>query len=48
MLYDLIALSIQGVPESSRTVIFVTALVKEGERGGESHTSVSLLHQSAT
>jgi hypothetical protein len=33
--------------ESSRTVI-VTALVKEDERGGQGHTSASLLHQSAT
>jgi hypothetical protein len=33
---------------SSRTVIVVTASVKEDQRGGQSHTSTSLLHQSAT
>jgi hypothetical protein len=32
--------------ESSRTVIVVTALVKD-ERGGQGHTSASLLYQSA-
>jgi hypothetical protein len=36
------------VSESSRTVIAVTALVKQDERGGQGHTSESLLHQSAT
>jgi hypothetical protein len=36
------------VLESSRTVIVVTALVKEDERGGQGHTSASLLRQSAT
>jgi hypothetical protein len=35
------------VLESSRTVIVVTASVKD-ERGGQGHTSESLLHQSAT
>jgi hypothetical protein len=34
--------------ESSRTVIIVTASVKEDERGGKGRTSASLLHQSAT
>jgi hypothetical protein len=34
--------------ESTQTVIFVTASVKEDERGGQDHTSASLLHQSAT
>jgi hypothetical protein len=34
--------------ESSRTVSVVTASVKEDERGGQGHTSTSLLHQSAT
>jgi hypothetical protein len=34
--------------ESSLTVIVVTAWVKEDERGGQGHTSASLLHQSAT
>jgi hypothetical protein len=33
--------------ESSRTVFVVTALVKEGEMGGQGHTFASLLHQSA-
>jgi hypothetical protein len=33
--------------ESSRTVIVVTASVKEDERGDQGHTSASLLHQSA-
>jgi hypothetical protein len=36
------------VSESSRTVIVVTASVKEDERGAQGHTSESLLHQSAT
>jgi hypothetical protein len=36
------------VSESSRTLIVVTALVKEDERGGQGHISASLLHQSAT
>jgi hypothetical protein len=39
---------VQGVLESSRTVIVVTASVKEDERGGQGHTSASLLHQSVT
>jgi hypothetical protein len=34
--------------ESSGTVIVVTASVKKDERGGQGHTSTSLLHQSAT
>jgi hypothetical protein len=34
------------VSESSRAVI-VTAFVKEDEKGGQGHTSKSLLHQSA-
>jgi hypothetical protein len=33
--------------ESSRTVIVVTASVKQDETGGQDHTSESLLHQSA-
>jgi hypothetical protein len=32
---------------SSQTVIVVTASMKEYERGGQGHTSASLLHQSA-
>jgi hypothetical protein len=36
------------VSESSRTVTVVTASVKEEERGGQSYTFTSLLHQSAT
>jgi hypothetical protein len=34
---------ILGVSESSRAVIVVTASVKD-ERGGQGHTSTSLLH----
>jgi hypothetical protein len=34
--------------ESSRTVIIVTASVKEDENGGHGHSLASLLHQSAT
>jgi hypothetical protein len=34
--------------ENVRTVIVVTALVKEDERGGEGHISANLLQQSAT
>jgi hypothetical protein len=33
--------------ESAQTVIVVTASVKEDERGGQGHTSTSILHQSA-
>jgi hypothetical protein len=36
------------VLERSWSVIVVAALVKENERGGEGHTSATLLHQSAT
>jgi hypothetical protein len=36
------------VSESSRTVVVITALVKKDERGGQGHTSKSLLHRSAT
>jgi hypothetical protein len=36
------------VSKSSRTIIIVTASVKEVERGGQGHTSASLLHLSAT
>jgi hypothetical protein len=36
------------VSESSWTVVIVTALVKEDERGDQGRTSKSLLHQSAT
>jgi hypothetical protein len=36
------------VSESSRTLIVVTASVKEVERGGQGHTSASLLDQSVT
>jgi hypothetical protein len=35
------------VSHSSQTVSIVTALVQEDERGGQDHTSKSLLHQSA-
>jgi hypothetical protein len=38
----------RGLLKSSRTVIVVTTSVKEDERGGQGHTSASLLHQSAT
>jgi hypothetical protein len=34
--------------ENSQTVIVVIASVKEDERGGQGHTSESLLHQPAT
>jgi hypothetical protein len=34
--------------ESSWTVTVAIISVKEDERGGQSHTSASLLHQSAT
>jgi hypothetical protein len=37
----------KAVLESSQTVIIVIALVKEDERGGHGHASISLLHQSA-
>jgi hypothetical protein len=33
--------------ESSWTVIVVISSVKEDERGGQGHTSINLLHQSA-
>jgi hypothetical protein len=33
--------------ESSQVAIVATASVKEDERGGQGHTSESLLHQSA-
>jgi hypothetical protein len=33
--------------ESSWTVIVVNASIKEDERGGQGHTSASILHQSA-
>jgi hypothetical protein len=33
--------------ESTQTVIVLTAWVKVDERGGQGHTSASLLHQSA-
>jgi hypothetical protein len=36
------------ISESSWAVLVVTASVKEDERGGQGHTSESLLHQSAT
>jgi hypothetical protein len=38
----------RGVLESSWTVIVVTASVKQDEKGGQGHTSESLLHQSGT
>jgi hypothetical protein len=34
--------------ESFQTVIAVTASLKDDERGGQGHTSASLLRQSAT
>jgi hypothetical protein len=37
---------LRGVSESSRIVIVVPVSVKEYERGGQGHTSASLLHQS--
>jgi hypothetical protein len=40
--------SLRGLSESSRTVIVVTASVKEDERGGQGHTSANLQHHSAT
>jgi hypothetical protein len=36
------------VSESSQALIVVTVSVKEDEKGGQGHTSKSLLHQSAT
>jgi hypothetical protein len=36
------------ISESSRTVIIVSASVKEDEKGGQGYTSASLLHESAT
>jgi hypothetical protein len=36
------------VLEISYTVIVVTALMKEDEKGGQSHTYASLLHQPVT
>jgi hypothetical protein len=36
------------VSESSQTIIVVTASVKENVKGGQGHTSESVLHQSAT
>jgi hypothetical protein len=36
------------VSESSRTVSVVPTSLKEDEKGGQGHTSESLLHQSAT
>jgi hypothetical protein len=38
---------VRGGIGSSRTVIVVTALVKEDERRGQGHTFASVLHQSA-
>jgi hypothetical protein len=38
----------EGLSESSRSVKVVTASMKEDERGGQGHTSASLLPQSAT
>jgi hypothetical protein len=38
---------LRGVLESSRTVIVVTASVKQDEREGQGHNSTSLLHHSA-
>jgi hypothetical protein len=40
--------SVRSGIESSRTVIVVTASVKEDERGSQGHTSENLLYQSAT
>jgi hypothetical protein len=37
-----------SVSERFQTAIVVTALVKEDDRGGQGHTSTSLLYQSAT
>ncbi|PNF19678.1 hypothetical protein B7P43_G16065 [Cryptotermes secundus] len=37
----------KSVSESSWTITVVTALVKDDERGGQGHTSTSLLQQSA-
>jgi hypothetical protein len=42
-----ILLQYEVVSESSRIIIIVTASVKVDERGGQVHTSASLLHQSA-
>jgi hypothetical protein len=39
---------LRGLSESSRTVIIVTASVKEDDRGGQVHTFASLFLQSAT
>jgi hypothetical protein len=35
------------VSKSSRTLIFITVLMKGDERGGQDYTSIRLLHQSA-
>jgi hypothetical protein len=40
--------SYEVLSENSRSVIVVTASLKEDERRGQGHTSASLLHQSAT
>jgi hypothetical protein len=41
------ASSYEVLLECFQAVIVVTVLVKEYERGGQGHTSASLLHQSA-
>jgi hypothetical protein len=43
---DIIFIIYRVVSESSRTVTVVTVLVKDDERGGQSHTVTSLLHVS--
>jgi hypothetical protein len=45
---EILIMSFESISESSKTVIVVTALVKEDERGDQGHTSASLLHQYAT
>jgi hypothetical protein len=43
-----ISLKYRVLLESSWTVIVIIASVKEYERGGQGHTSATLLHHSAT
>jgi hypothetical protein len=47
ILHDAQYLTYEVLPESFWTVTVVTASVKEDERGGQGHTSASLLHLSA-
>jgi hypothetical protein len=44
----LFAVCMSMLSESPSTVIIISASVKEDERGGQGHTSASLLYRSAT